>query len=991
MLKYSYDLYSWLYFIFERRIRMKKITRKIVAMIVVLALVFSGMPQGMKSSVKAAEGLMPLAYNNLGSMSDVDEFVALVATSTGYVRVFPTYDSDTKVMNLYAEDYDKEFNILSRKEIPIELSWYMGFHASEDAYFVAYCQNNTEEDDSKEVYRVVKYSKDWERLGSCSLTGNKNFGQQIRYPYDAGTFDINEQNGKLYFACGHQGYVDDAYGMGHVGLMMCEIDMATMTGRIYDADLWHSFSQDLAADDSGNLYLIEESEGSRATKVSKYYPNGGCEYVMPLKYGGSRTSAWAIATFATADDIETSTNNVLAVGSSIDQSTYDEASYNSPFTIYLSVTPKNDFTDQSTTLKWIENSTSNGGFTDVTLSKVSDDKFLLTWETIATEESVAASDEYDVLSMHVLHYVFLDGDGNQIGTEKKVSAPETTCTPIIDNDKAVFYGSDGANVGFYTIDVNTGDFSKKVYNMAGPNAEWSYADGVLTVSGSGAIYENFAKSAIGLVINDVTKIVVKSGITDISYRAFASIPNLKEVVIEEGVKTIGENAFAYNGKLKRVVIPKSVTSIGENAFHVGSYWVGSGEPVVYTQIVCDSDSYAAEYAESKGIRVELTNQQEPESSVNPENPGNTGPSTLPSPSDVNVSYRTHIQTYGWEGKEGDLSTWKSNGAMSGTSGQSKRLEGINVVVNSTEGEALDLGVQYTTHCQNYGWLPWSSNGDMNGTEGESKRLEAIMIKLTGADADKYDIHYRVHAQNVAWLGWAKNGAPAGTAGYSRRLEGIQIVVTKKGESFSQNVSGITSAYTEAFQATPGESPIVNYAATSNMAPVVPGEDDVNVAYRTHVQTYGWQGWKYNGQMSGTSGESKRLEGIEINLTNKDYDGGIAYTTHVQTYGWQGSDLDDPTTWKTDGQMAGTHGESKRLEAICITLTGEMANRYDIYYRVHAQNFGWLDWAKNGDPAGTAGYSKRLEGIQVVIVPKGDGDPGNYKGITSTNSSSYIQK
>ena len=73
------------------------------------------------------------------------------------------------------------------------------------------------------------------------------------------------------------------------------------------------------------------------------------------------------------------------------------------------------------------------------------------------------------------------------------------------------------------------------------------------------------------------------------------------------------------------------------------------------------------------------------------------------------------------------------------------------------------------------------------------------------------------------------------------------------------------------------------------------------------------------------------------------------------------------------------------------ITGEMANHYDIYYRVHAQNFGWLDWAKNGDPAGTAGYSKRLEGIQVVIVPKGDGNPGNYKGITSTNSSAYIQK
>ena len=48
-------------------------------------------------------------------------------------------------------------------------------------------------------------------------------------------------------------------------------------------------------------------------------------------------------------------------------------------------------------------------------------------------------------------------------------------------------------------------------------------------------------------------------------------------------------------------------------------------------------------------------------------------------------------------------------------------------------------------------------------------------------------------------------------------------------------------------------------------------------------------------------------------------------------------------------MSGTSGQAKRLEAIRISLYGEMAEHYDIYYRVHAQSFGWLSWAKNGDP------------------------------------------
>ncbi len=89
---------------------------------------------------------------------------------------------------------------------------------------------------------------------------------------------------------------------------------------------------------------------------------------------------------------------------------------------------------------------------------------------------------------------------------------------------------------------------------------------------------------------------------------------------------------------------------------------------------------------------------------------------------------------------------------------------------------------------------------------------------------------------------------------------------------------------------------------------------------------------------------------------------------------------------------GTSGRAKRLEAICINLTGEMAVHYDVYYRVHAQTYGWLGWSKNGAPAGTAGMAKRLEGIQIVLVPKNGAAPSvNYQGIRSVQSRSYIQR
>lgn len=345
--------------------------------------------------------------------------------------------------------------------------------------------------------------------------------------------------------------------------------------------------------------------------------------------------------------------------------------------------------------------------------------------------------------------------------------------------------------------------------------------------------------------------------------------------------------------------------------------------------------------------------------------------------DVTIRYTTHVQTYGWQGDENNANKWFANGKMAGTSGKAKRLEGIKIRVYGNDS----LGIQYTTHCQSYGWLPWSANGEMNGTEGEAKRLEAIKIQLTGVDKEKYDVYYRVHAQSYGWLAWAANGAPAGTAGLAKRLEAIQIVIVKKGESFDHAIGNIQSARGEAYIA----------SSTANANPVVTGENNVNIEYRTHVQSFGWQGWKYNGVMSGTSGKAKRLEGINIKLTNKPYSGSIVYTTHVQSIGWQGNE-NNVNTWFRDGQMAGTSGRAKRLEAIRIALTGEMAEHYDVYYRVHAQTYGWLAWTKNGEAAGTAGLSKRLEGIQIVLVPKGGAAPANnYGGVVTTNKQTYIKK
>ncbi|AFA50092.1 CAP domain-containing protein [Acetobacterium woodii] len=151
------------------------------------------------------------------------------------------------------------------------------------------------------------------------------------------------------------------------------------------------------------------------------------------------------------------------------------------------------------------------------------------------------------------------------------------------------------------------------------------------------------------------------------------------------------------------------------------------------------------------------------------------PNYILAASTPNVSYRTHVQNVGWQ-------DFVSNGVISGTSGLGLRLEGIEIKLDS---QLTDLGISYQTHIQNIGWegdteAGWKSNGETSGTSGQSLRLEGIQIKLTGADADQYDVYYQVHIQNYGWLDWAKNGESAGSQGFSYRLEGIHIVVQTKG-------------------------------------------------------------------------------------------------------------------------------------------------------------------------------------------------------------------
>lgn len=341
-------------------------------------------------------------------------------------------------------------------------------------------------------------------------------------------------------------------------------------------------------------------------------------------------------------------------------------------------------------------------------------------------------------------------------------------------------------------------------------------------------------------------------------------------------------------------------------------------------VVCESNGVYGYAARGSGEKTYLvpTGSSTQTPTVTPEVPITVDPYT--------VACRTHVQDDGWH-------SYVKMGEKAGTEGQAKRLEAFQLKINTGNYSG---GVKYASHVQNIGWQDYVTNENTSGTEGKSLRVEAIKIELTGEIANHYDIYYRTHCENYGWLGWAKNGNAAGTAGQSLRLEAIQIMMVQKGGNLPQNLQSNEEAYKAQ-----------------------------RVAYCVHAQDHGWLPTVYDGAMGGTQGESRRLEALKICLSNPEFDGGIEYQTHIENIGWT-------SQVSKNGEMAGTQGKSLRLEAITIKLTGTMSEKYDIYYRTHCQNFGWLGWAKNGEKSGSEGYSYRLEAIEIKLVPKGGAAPGS---------------
>ena len=129
----------------------------------------------------------------------------------------------------------------------------------------------------------------------------------------------------------------------------------------------------------------------------------------------------------------------------------------------------------------------------------------------------------------------------------------------------------GTNIAVTTIDCpnSTEPEQAPISGKCGINVKWNLTNGILTISGSGPMYE-FVDCSQGApwfpYRESIREVRIGNGVTNIGPAAFYLCSNLTSVTIPNSVTSIGDYAFFACTKLPSISIPSSVTFIGDNTF-----------------------------------------------------------------------------------------------------------------------------------------------------------------------------------------------------------------------------------------------------------------------------------------------------------------------------------------------------------------------------------------------------------------------------------------
>lgn len=166
---------------------------------------------------------------------------------------------------------------------------------------------------------------------------------------------------------------------------------------------------------------------------------------------------------------------------------------------------------------------------------------------------------------------------------------------IVDGDNEVYENlTMPGKAHLITINLNTTAVSTGK-GTCGDNLTWELANGTLTISGKGAMYDfDSTIQPWSEYKDDIKKVVIDDGVASIGGFAFRDCPSLTSITILDSVTSIGGFAFYNCDSLTSITIPDSVTRIDVGLFSgcdsLASITIPDSVTYIDEQSFCDCDS-----------------------------------------------------------------------------------------------------------------------------------------------------------------------------------------------------------------------------------------------------------------------------------------------------------------------------------------------------------------------------------------------------------------
>ena len=415
---------------------------------------------------------------------------------------------------IVVEDYSSDFAFQSGRSIPMELSIWGGFFAGADYNFFVFGQRNPDESDSTEVIRVVKYSKDWERLDHASLKG-----ANTTVPFSAGSLRMDEYGGELYIRTCHEMYTSDD-GLNHQASLTLCVDQERMTALDSQYDVRnnsvgyvsHSFNQFVLVDQDGNIVTMDHGDAyPRAAVLMKYSTRAGNG-----KFSG-RVSNTTIQAFP--GQIGENTTGASLGGLAETDSGY-VAAYNDNGTgsrspverkVYLAYVPKSG---SSAAVQAI----SAAGTTTPQLVSTGLDGGYVLWNG---KQNGTGND--------TLYYADYNRTG-RTGAVQTAAGSLSDCAPVYYNGRVVWYVTNNSAPVFYTLDEDgvtrhNSQEAQKPTQPEGPGTQGpdedkkptGSGDLTLTASGNSTAAREYAVLADGRLVRWKDKALLDTGYQAVSF------------------------------------------------------------------------------------------------------------------------------------------------------------------------------------------------------------------------------------------------------------------------------------------------------------------------------------------------------------------------------------------------------------------------------------------------------------------------------------------